>query len=301
MTNLLFNRLQRRVYKDKEKKEANDRTLWQSEYLKGKTQAVLDAARRALNLVNHGSQVGLEAAASIKRFGLQRLVNIQSVCFQTPLKTLATSCLSMRINAKFADQPGLSSIPFYGCLNKEIVPKMATHLTKYVLADMASTKQQGSRSDKESSRKTNNLKLSARNRRGSAKSSIFRHVSPEEQEYVTNAGVVYKEYQRRRREGYGNDEIENRPFWLIRNNYQTRTPSLLQQRTIVPKSPLKKKWQIPGNYSVNSFRSASYFLILLWLTPDNFTRQGETLRTQELVKTSQEPCYNNINVHDYEI
>jgi hypothetical protein len=127
--------LQRRVYEDKEKKRAKEKQLWKSEFMKGKTQAVLDAARRALHLVNHDSRVGIGASESIKRFGLERLVNIESVCFHTTLKTLATSCVTMRINATFASEDETQSLPYYGCLNKELVSKMANHIARYMFRD----------------------------------------------------------------------------------------------------------------------------------------------------------------------
>ena len=244
MTNIQFNRFQKRVYKDKDNKGKSDETVWKSEYLKGKTQAVLDAARRALDLVNHDSQIGLGAAASIKRFGLQRLVNIQSVCFQTSLKTLATSCVRMKINATFGDEPNTRSIPYYGCLNKELVPKMANYITSFMFFDMSGAKQKENAGNNEGSKAINDLK--SRIRRGSIRSSIFRRVLPEENDDVMEArGAFTKGYKRRRRDENDGDN-ENRPFWLMRNNFQSHSSSLLQQRTTVPRSPLKKKWQIPG-------------------------------------------------------
>ena len=108
--------------------------------MKGKTQAVLDAARRALHLVNHDSRVGLGAAESIKRFGLERLVNIKSVCFHTTLKTLATSCVTMRINITFANEDEMQSLPYYGCLNKELVSKMANHIAHFMFRDRQNDK-----------------------------------------------------------------------------------------------------------------------------------------------------------------
>ena len=135
---------QRRVYAEKEKNRAREKTLWKSEFMKGKTQAVLDAARRALHLVNHDSRVGLGAAASIKRFGLERLVNIKSICFHTTLKTLATSCVTMRINTSFANKDEMQSIPNYGCLNRELVPKLANHIAHFMFHDK---KNQGKRTE----------------------------------------------------------------------------------------------------------------------------------------------------------
>ncbi len=135
LTFLLLSQLQRRVYADKEKKRAREKILWKSEFMKGKTQAVLDAAKRALHLVNHDSRVGLGAAESIKRFGLERLVNIKSVCFHTTLKNLATSCVTMSINATFANEEETQSVPYYGCLNKELVPKMANHIAHFMFRD----------------------------------------------------------------------------------------------------------------------------------------------------------------------
>ena len=58
--------------------------------------------------------------------------------------------------------------------------------------------------------------------------------------------------RKRRQYDTDNDDMENRPFWLIRNNYQPRVPTFLQQRTTVPRTPLKKKWQIPGNVYVGA-------------------------------------------------
>lgn len=129
---LIFSRSQKLVYADREKKRAREKIVWETEFLKGKTQAVLDAARRALHLVNHDTRVGLGAAESIKRFGLERLVNIKAVCFHTTLKTLATSCLTMRINATFASKDDTQSLPYYGCLNRELVPKMANHIAHFM-------------------------------------------------------------------------------------------------------------------------------------------------------------------------
>ena len=40
-----------------------------------------------------------------------------------------------------------------------------------------------------------------------------------------------------------------------------------------------KKLEAKRNEHLNPFRSVPDFLILLWLTPDNFTQQGETSGT----------------------
>ena len=132
------------MYDDKERKRAREKIVWKTEYMKGKTQAVLDAARRALLLVNHDTRVGLGAAESIKRFGLERLVNIKAVCFHTTLKTLATSCLTMRINATFASKDETQSLPYYGCLNRDLVPKMANHIAHFMFHK--SSKHKGNKS-----------------------------------------------------------------------------------------------------------------------------------------------------------
>lgn len=103
--------------------------------MKGKTQAVLDAARRAVDLVNHDSRRGLDTAKTIKRFGLERMVNVRSVCFHTTLKKLATSCVTMTINASFANVEEMQSLPYYGCLNRDLVPKIANHIANFMFRD----------------------------------------------------------------------------------------------------------------------------------------------------------------------
>ncbi|XP_028408464.1 uncharacterized protein LOC114531030 isoform X2 [Dendronephthya gigantea] len=226
----------RRVYAEKEKKRAREKILWKSEFMKGKTQAVLDAARRALHLVNHDSRVGLGAAASIKRFGLERLVNIRSICFHTTLKTLATSCVTMRINTSFANKDEMQSIPYYGCLNRELVPKLANHIAHFMFHDKK--KDEGP-----SKERVTNKPRPGHRRSG----QLFgKPLEDDEQVDLTTLSPVNTFMRRRRDYDLEEEDEENRPFWLIRNNYQTHAPSLLQQRTTVPRTPLKKKWQIPA-------------------------------------------------------
>ena len=52
----------------------------------------------------------------------------------------------------------------------------------------------------------------------------------------------------RRDDANVNIDEETKPFWSIRNNFKPHVLSLLQQRAAVPRSPLKKKWQIPGRH-----------------------------------------------------
>jgi hypothetical protein len=79
------------------------------------------------------------------------------------------------------------------------------------------------------------------------RSHLFGKPLEEEQVDLTTISPGSTYIMRKRREyDLIDDDMESTPFWLIRNNYQSHVPSLLQQRTTVPRSPLKKKWQIPG-------------------------------------------------------
>ena len=76
---------------------------------------------------------------------------------------------------------------------------------------------------------------------------LFGRPLEEDQVDLTTTSPENTYIMRRRREyDAEDDDMESTPFWLIRNNYQAHVPSLLQQRTTVPRTPLKKKWQIPG-------------------------------------------------------
>ena len=90
-------------------------------------------------------------------------------------------------------------------------------------------------------------KAETKPKRGRRRSDqLFGRPLEEEQVDLTTT-LPENAYTRRRREYESTDEDpENRPFWLIRNNYQPPVISLLQQRTTVPRSPLRRKWQIPG-------------------------------------------------------
>ena len=119
-------------------------SVFDSEFSKGKTKAVLDAAGKALSLIDRDSTIGIEASKSIKHFGLENVLKIHSICFQAPVNSLATSCINISINASLMGSNETKLLPFKGCLNNELVPRMARFLANYLFPDIGSPRQRRS-------------------------------------------------------------------------------------------------------------------------------------------------------------
>jgi len=197
--------------------------VFDSEFSKGKTKAVLDAAGKALSLIDRDSTIGIEASKSIKHVGLENVLKIQSICFQAPVDSLASSCINMSVNASIMGSDEIKTLPFHACLNKELVPRMARFLANYLFPDIGSNKQKRSLVSEE-------------------KDPI-----PEDGGRLT-AFLRGRGLLRRAREVETADERENiEPFWDL---IQQHDPLKEAKKTSPPSHPsmgnLKRKWKIPG-------------------------------------------------------
>lgn len=112
--------------------------LFDAEFSKGKTKAVLDAAGKALSLIDHDSSTGISASKAIKQYGLDKLVNVTSLCFNAPLESLAKSCVNVRVNFTTSSSTGVKSYPFDACLNKDVVPSLAEFVANTLFPDVTS-------------------------------------------------------------------------------------------------------------------------------------------------------------------
>ena len=198
-------------------------SVFDSEFSKGKTKAVLDAAGKALSLIDRDSTIGIEASKSIKHVGLENVLRIQSICFQAPVDSLASSCINMSVNASIMGSDEIKTLTFHACLNKELVPRMARFLANYLFPDIGSAKQKRSLVSEE-------------------KDSI-----PEDGGRLT-AFLRGRGLLRRTREVETADERENiEPFWDL---IQQHDPLKEAKKTSPPSHPsmgnLKRKWKIPG-------------------------------------------------------
>ena len=198
-------------------------SVFDSEFSKGKTKAVLDAAGKALSLIDRDSTIGIEASKSIKHVGLENVLKIQSICFQAPVDSLASSCINMSVNASIMGSDEIKTLPFHACLNKELVPRMARFLANYLFPDIGSNKQKRSLVSEE-------------------KDPI-----PEDGGRLT-AFLRGRGLLRRAREVETADERENiEPFWDL---IQQHDPLKEAKKTSPPSHPsmgnLKRKWKIPG-------------------------------------------------------
>jgi hypothetical protein len=120
------------------------KNLFDAEFSKGQTKAVLDAAGKALVLIDRDSLTGIEASKAIKRYGLQNLVNIRSICFKVPLESLASSCINMHVNMTTAGSNEEKSYPLKTCLNKDLVPNIARFVANTMFPDVTGARQRRS-------------------------------------------------------------------------------------------------------------------------------------------------------------
>lgn len=201
-------------------------SVFDSEFSKGKTKAVLDAAGKALSLIDRDSTIGIEASKSIKHVGLENVLKIQSICFQAPVDSLATSCINMSVNASVMGSDDVKTLPFHACLNKELVPRMARFLANYLFPDIGTTKQRRSLVSEE------------------------KNYIPEEDttDGTLTAFLRGRGLLRRARDAESADERENiEPFWDL---IQQHDPLKEVKKAAPPSHPtmsnLKRKWKIPG-------------------------------------------------------
>ena len=200
-------------------------SVFDSEFSKGKTKAVLDAAGKALSLIDRDSTIGIEASKSIKHYGLKNVLKIQSVCFQAPVDTLATSCINMTVNASVLGSDDIKTLPFHACLNKELVPRMARFLANYLFPDIGTPKQRRSLISEEKDyipEDATHGKLTA---------------------FLQGRGLL-----RRARDAESADERDSiEPFWDL---IQQHDPLKEVKKVAPPSHPtmgnLKRKWKIPG-------------------------------------------------------
>ena len=200
--------------------------VFDSEFSKGKTKAVLDAAGKALSLIDRDSTIGIEASKSIKHIGLENVLKIQSICFQAPVDSLATSCINMTVNASVMGSNDVKMLPFHACLNKELVPRMARFLANYLFPDIGTTKQRRSLINEEK------IYLPEGHGTDGRLTSFLR-----------GRGLL-----RRARDAESADERENiEPFWDL---IQQHDPLKEVKKVAPPSHPtmgnLKRKWRIPG-------------------------------------------------------
>ena len=219
-----FPRPQQDIFQlQKERMNLATQRLYDAEFSKGRTKAVLDAAGKALSLIDRDSTIGIEASRAVKRFGVKNLLRINSICFQVPVESLASSCVDMNINATILNKTENVSLPFHGCLNKQLVPRLARYLANNVFPDVSG---------------------------GKAKRSLL----SEETGFINRAGVTGDEEDLSRRarsteerEGgvHPADKIE--PFWEIIHQHDPldEIPKA-QPSTHSSLGSFKRKWKIPG-------------------------------------------------------
>ena len=204
--------------------------MFDSEFSKGKTKAVLDAAGKALSLIDRDSTIGIEASKSIKHYGLENVLKIHSICFQAPVDSLATSCINMSVNASVMGSDEVKTLPFHACLNKELVPRMARFLANYLFPDIGSTKQKRSLVNEEENYLPDgdptNDRLTT---------------------FLQGRGLI-----RRTRDAESSDERENiEPFWdLIQQHDPLKEVKKVAPPTHPTMNNLKRKWKIPGMFSI---------------------------------------------------
>ena len=201
-------------------------SVFDSEFSKGKTKAVLDAAGKALSLIDRDSTIGIEASKSIKHFGLENVLKIQSICFQAPVDSLATSCINMSVNASVMGSDDVKTLPFHACLNKELVPRIARFLANYLFPEIGTTKQRRSLVTEE----VNSLP--------EGDTTDGRLTT-----FLRGRGLL-----RRTRDAESADERESiEPFWDL---IQQHDPLKEIKKVAPPSHPsmsnLKRKWKIPG-------------------------------------------------------
>ena len=214
------------IYLDQKRRVDNlTQSVFDSEFSKGKTKAVLDAARKALSLIDRDSTIGIEASDSIKHYGLENVLKIQSICFQAPVDTLATSCINMTVNASVMGSDEIKSLPFHACLNKELVPRMARFLANYLFPDIGATKQRRSLISEEKTYVPDD------------------ETSGRLTDFLQGRGLL-----RRARDAESTDERDSiEPFWDL---IQQHDPLKVAKKAAPPGHPtmnsLKRKWKIPG-------------------------------------------------------
>lgn len=215
------------IYLDQKRRVDNvTQSVFDSEFSKGKTKAVLDAAGKALSLIDRDSTIGIEASKSIKHVGLENVLKIQSICFQAPVDSLATSCINMSVNASVMGSDEVKTLPFHACLNKELVPRMGRFLANFLFPDIGSAKQKRSLISEE--------KNSLPEGFGDDGSLTV---------FLRDRGLL-----RRARDVEIADERENiEPFWDL---IQQHDPLKEVKKASPPNHPsmgnLKRKWKIPG-------------------------------------------------------
>lgn len=220
----------RDIYLDQKRRVDNvTQSVFDSEFSKGKTKAVLDAAGKALSLIDRDSTIGIEASKSIKHFGLENVLKIQSICFQAPVDSLATSCINMSVNASVMGSDDVKTLPFHACLNKELVPRIARFLANYLFPEIGTTKQRRSLVTEE----VNSL---PEGDTADGRLTTF----------LRGRGLL-----RRTRDAESADERESiEPFWDL---IQQHDPLKEIKKVVPPSHPsmsnLKRKWKIPASKS----------------------------------------------------
>ncbi|EDO40832.1 predicted protein [Nematostella vectensis] len=201
------------------------RKVFDAEFSKGKTKAVLDAAGKALSLIDRDASTGISASRAIKRHGINGLLNLTSICFTTPVERLATSCIPMNISASLLGSNDVKSLPFSACLNKQLVPNIARFLANTMFPEISR----------------------ARTRRSL--------LSEERERYYDDGENIEKttEHTRKRRDVKVSDEVVERskeriePFWdlIHQHNPLDEAAKPIPNHPAMGKATLKRKWKIP--------------------------------------------------------
>lgn len=127
-----------------------NKKLFDAEFSKGKTKAVLDAAAKALSLIDHDSSTGIRASKALKQYGIDKLVNVTSLCFNSPLETLTDSCVNVKVNFSTSVGTGMNSYDFNTCLNKDVVSNLGQFVANSLFPDVTSERHRRSLLSEES-------------------------------------------------------------------------------------------------------------------------------------------------------
>lgn len=196
--------------------------VFDSEFSKGKTKAVLDAAAKALSLIDRDSTLGIQAARAIRRFGIDNVVNISSVCFATPVQNLSTGCIEVKIKATLLGQK--RSLDFNACLNQELIPKMAHFVADAMFPNIEKSKNSRSVLSEEKPK---------------ADSSA---IDDDESSSVPN--YAHHVTKRVRRNSEEKEQIQ--PFWDMLPDYNPLTATS-RKSYHQSKFSLRKTWKIPAS------------------------------------------------------
>ena len=157
------------------------------------------------------------------RICIEHISHVCSVCFATPVQTLAMGCVDLLVNATLMGAK--TSLQFNGCFNKEMVPKMAHFIANTMFPNIHNAER--------------------------SRSVLSKEKPHEEADDITTSVPNYAHHVTKRVRRHFDEKQQIEPFWDMLPNYDP-LGATLKSTNHQSKVSLKRTWKIPGSFTVES-------------------------------------------------